>query len=86
MLLICNDFFVWNQYRRIKVYTVFFRAGETVSEPERVVFGSLEQEPLEKKSGAGARAAKILDGSSALLEDAYGNCTFVNLQIVSFYG
>ena len=67
-------------------YILYSSGLGRLSEPERVVFGSLEQEPLEKKSGAGARAAKILAGSSALLEDAYGNCTFVNLQIVSFYG
>jgi len=41
------------------------RAGE----PEPDVFGSLEPEPLEKKPGAGAGAAKKLAGSSALRED-----------------
>ena len=48
-----------------------------VGEPESGVFGSLEPEPLEKKTGAGAAwkkksgagAAKKLAGSSALRED-----------------
>ena len=46
---------------------VLYRAGE----PEPGVFGSLEPEtePLEKKPGARAGAAKKLAGSSNLQED-----------------
>ena len=49
--------------RRISGEIPEIRAGE----PEPGVFGSLEPEPLEKKTGAGA--AKKLAGSSALRED-----------------
>ena len=55
-----------NRKRNTCIYyikAVIVRAGE----PEPGVFGSLEPEPLEKNSGAGA--AKKLAGSSALRED-----------------
>ena len=45
------------------------------------VFGSLEPEPLGKKSGSGVGAAKKLAGSSALLE----NQKYTEIVLVLFF-
>ena len=52
-------------FSQVYIQILFARAGE----PELGVFGSLEPEPLKKKTRAVTRAAKKLVGSSALLED-----------------
>ena len=44
-------FFIYFNAQRVLVSA---RAGEPVSEPVPGVFGSLDPEPLEKKTGAGA--------------------------------